>query len=182
MLGYAKHEGQMDTLSWGCNSKDLLFKASDSNSGRTDQHFVPSKAADFPLYFSALMLPRPELLSPNHFPALTQGLHCPRAGHYNSFKTVTYFIAGLILQYVRKPCSGPNPRNYDLIWKKRFFSTALVLSFAVNFPILLLKCELYEAKNSDSFAQDYLVFSQYLINILKELIMPVRPDFSMLIY
>lgn len=102
VLGYAKHEGQMDTLSRGCNSKDLLFfKASDSNSGRTDQHFVQSKAGDFPLYFSALMLPRPELLSPNHFPAPTQGPHCPRAGYYNSFKTVTYFIAGLILQYVR---------------------------------------------------------------------------------
>lgn len=83
--------------------------------------------------------------------------------------------------YVRKPCSGPN-RNYDLIWKQRLFSTALILSFAVNFPILLLKCELHEAKNSYSFAQDYLVFSEYLINILKELIMPVRPDFSMLIY
>lgn len=83
--------------------------------------------------------------------------------------------------YVRKPCSGPN-RNYDLIWKQRLFSTALILSFAVSFTILLLKCELHEAKNSYSFAQDYLVFSEYLINILKELIMPVRPDFSMLIY
>lgn len=75
VLGYAKHEGQMDTLSRGCNSKDLLFfKASDSNSGRTDQHFVQSKAGDFPLYFSALMLPRPELLSPT----TSQRLHRDR--------------------------------------------------------------------------------------------------------